>query len=309
MAEVFLVISAYSVASMSTNTDGEIHEWSVLVRSAKKRFVKLYAAHMFMLVAIVGMSVFGPWHLAVFNNSTMYLPLKRLLFGSILLMQPVVLDILPMYIVLAILNPFLLTWFKKYNHFMVLCPSMLLWAVVQFFDVFKHERYNDYAIYPHFLIFAWQFLYVSSIFLFLHKQTFLKYDKVILKISSILCLAFFIFKHWIYSSPLEGHVLSSITDMGILRFLNVMCVVCLCLALNLDLKNNFITRFFSWVGKNALVLFCLHAICFYFHVFFTMNLSANWDLNQQLFLCMFLLILPFVLLTAFKLFWLKWSEH
>lgn len=308
-AELFLIISAYSVVSMSTNNVGEIYEWRNLAESAKKRFVKLYLSHMCILMVVVLMSAFSVWNLNAFNDTTLNLPLKRLLFGSAFLLQPVILDILPMYLAFAILNPFLLTWIKKYGSFMVVGYSLLIWMTLQFFDVFKHERYNQYVVYPHFLIFAWQFLYVSAIFLFLNKKSILKYRKAILTISFSICVFFFIFKHWIYSGALERDALTSITDMGILRFANVMCFASFCLALNLDLQHNFISTFLSWVGRNALALFCMHAICFYFHVFFTLDISKNWDLNRQIYLCATLFILPIFLLSTVKVFWAKWNEH
>ncbi len=303
-AELFLAISAYSIIGTCRDESGVNYPWKVLFKKAKRRFVKIYIAQLDILIVVVCMSMFSTWHLGDFNNTSLYPPLKRFLFGSILLFQPTAFDILPMYLILSLLNPVLLFGFDRYRAWKLIVPSLVLWASAPFF---QYNRYTTYIVFPLFHPFAWQFLYVCLFYVCFNKENLLKYRRLSLVTSAIVCVSFFIYNLWFNDLPVGTHFLNSTKNMGILRILNALAITCFCLSLNIELNLGIVTRFFSWIGKNALVLFCLHTIFLYVHLLFLIGPAKNWGFGLQLTAISSLLLAPLFTFFVYNLVTSKWN--
>jgi hypothetical protein len=90
-------------------------------------------------------------------------PLLSAVLGPLLLYQPGLLDILPMYCVFVLLLPFVLGALEKGWRWPLLATSFALWAIVQFLP-----NYDGSIIFPplnlgFFNLLAWQFLFISGI--------------------------------------------------------------------------------------------------------------------------------------------------
>ena len=107
------------------------------------------------------------WLTGVHSNTSPPLftdkPLLSAVLGPLLLYQPGLLDILPMYCVFVLLLPLVLSVLEKGWRWPLLATSFALWAVVQFLP-----NYDGSIIFPplnlgFFNLLAWQFLFISGI--------------------------------------------------------------------------------------------------------------------------------------------------
>ncbi len=134
-AEGFVFLSAFLVGS--TYSRKLIERGEDYVREKLwKRATKLYAAHvglllfLFTIVAAIAVISGRPElrnHLSIYFHS----PVRASLAGPLLLYQPPLLDILPMYIVFLALTPLLLTFAAKRAWWPILSVSGLLWLFAQ----------------------------------------------------------------------------------------------------------------------------------------------------------------------------------
>lgn len=90
-------------------------------------------------------------------------PLLAAVFGPLLIYQPGLLDILPMYCAFVLLLPFVLGLLEKGRQWPLLAGSFALWAIVQFLP-----NYDGATIAPplnlgFFNVLAWQFLFICGV--------------------------------------------------------------------------------------------------------------------------------------------------
>jgi len=135
-AEGFVFLSAFLVGSTYTRKLRD-HGSSYVRDKLWRRAGKLYVAHLgllvflFTVVAALAVESGRPAlhnHLAVFFAS----PLRATLASVVLLYQPPLLDILPMYIAFLALTPWLLTYGAKRGWWGIVSVSGLLWLAAQF---------------------------------------------------------------------------------------------------------------------------------------------------------------------------------
>ncbi len=149
--------------------------------------------------------------------------------------------------------------------------------------------------------------FLCSFYACFRRETLLKYRKTSLIVSAIVWVSFFIYKHWFNELVLATNYLTSTANMGVLRVVNAVAIVCFCLSLNIELNLGFFTRFFSWIGRNALAIFCLHVVSLYIHLLFFSNPSRYWEFDMQVVAYLFFVLAPFSVFYVFDFVRGKWN--
>nr|BDT35985.1 OpgC domain-containing protein [Myxococcus sp. MH1] len=172
-AEGFVFLSAFLVGGT------HVKAWDApgkLWRGLRRRALKVYAHHVgllcfaFTFIGAVGWLTHRP---AVLNLLDFFHqePLTALLSSLVLLYCPPLLDILPLYVVLLFLSPFVLTAARHAGWGKVVCLSALVWLWAQL--GLKRELYGTLGSVSWlpmkvdhsgaFDLFAWQFLWVLGV--------------------------------------------------------------------------------------------------------------------------------------------------
>ncbi len=247
-------------------------------RLARRRARQIYTSHVLTLLfcfAIIGQR-FG--HLSPFYNMLHpYLaqPTKAAASALLLLYQPPLLDILPMYLLFLLLTPFVLNMLVRAGFRPVLFASLLLWLVAQ--SGLKEWLVGALAdgwlvIAPGaFDLLAWQLLWVSGLFLGYRLQQ-QRPKRAVLILPSIpwsalvgVALFFFCWRwSWIPISVDHGDPgwLLDKWRLGPLRLLNFFTLLYLALWLGPYLAKTLGSlKPLILIGRNTLPLFCLH-VCF-----------------------------------------------
>jgi hypothetical protein len=90
-------------------------------------------------------------------------PLLAAVFGPLLLYQPGLLDILPMYCVFVLLLPLVLGMLEKGWRWPLLALSFALWAVVQFLPNYDGSTILPPLNFGFFNLLTWQFLFIGGV--------------------------------------------------------------------------------------------------------------------------------------------------
>ncbi|HWZ94286.1 MAG TPA: OpgC domain-containing protein [Opitutaceae bacterium] len=127
----------------------------------------IYRWHLAAYFGAFAALAINAWITGVHSNTSPPLftdkPLLASVLGPLLLYQPGLLDILPMYCVFVLLLPYVLGALEKGWRWPLLATSFGLWAVVQFLP-----NYDGSIIFPplnlgFFNLLAWQFLFISGV--------------------------------------------------------------------------------------------------------------------------------------------------
>ncbi|SFM10173.1 OpgC domain-containing protein [Variovorax sp. OV329] len=176
-AEGFVLLSAYMaglVYSRIAWRQGIVQ----MERAFWKRAFKVYliqAAILFFLFTVitaVGVRIDQP---AVKNLVAFYLaqPLEGFVFGLLLVYEPALLDILPMYIFFLLLSPWVLAFGMRHGWWGVMTVSVAVWAMAQYgFAEWLHAQAVhwlhlpvSYADTGSFNAFAWQLLWMGGLWM------------------------------------------------------------------------------------------------------------------------------------------------
>ena len=135
-AEGFVLLSAFMAGLVYSRT-GHRDGIDAMRRAFWQRALKIYMAQaatllfLFTIIAAVGLRIDQP---AVKNLMSYYLsqPREGFLFGLLLVYEPALLDILPMYIFFMLLSPWVLAFAFRHGWAPVILTSTLVWALAQF---------------------------------------------------------------------------------------------------------------------------------------------------------------------------------
>ncbi len=291
-AEIFIALSAYAVGRNNHKYNHLIFGKSSIIKKTLKRFFKIYFVHICMLALVIILSSGTTWLIPSQKEVLNISLITKFFYGCILLFQPPLLDILPMYLLFTLLTPNLLNPEKK-RVALVLLISFTAWLLLQCFSFLKYQRFTGNFVLPYFNIIGWQFLYCLAVVIFSAKivKDNLKTFGIL---SFIICLLLYYFLLQHDASYIEHNYLTSRTNMGIFRVLNVICIGLLCLALNFNFNKFRFLIIFSKIGANSLLVFFLHAIVFYVNHFYIYKYAYRFSAPAQVATFLSLLILPLV---------------
>jgi hypothetical protein len=165
-AEGFVFISGMLAGFVYTRRlwrDGASRLWA----TTRHRAGVIYGWHLAAYFGAFALLALNAWLTGAHSDTSPPLftdkPLLAAVFGPLLLYQPGLLDILPMYCVFVLLLPFILGALEKGWRWPLLATSFALWAAVQLLP-----DYDGSTIFPplnlgFFNLLAWQFLFISGI--------------------------------------------------------------------------------------------------------------------------------------------------
>jgi hypothetical protein len=278
-AEVFILISGYT-AGMVYGRALERQGFVIAGIRVYQRVWQLYVAHVFLFMIYMAMVAYtaGALNNALYAEefgaaNFLNAPGLALVQALMLQFQPVFMDILPLYIVLLAVLPLVLAGFRSWPGVMFFA-SFALWLVVQF------DNRVALSVYPApdgvwvFNPFAWQALFLLGVWLGwrnIHGGVSWLNRRWLFWIAVGLSLAGFLIRfnwtlHGFYDPipvPVSGKPLwpfLSKTDLGLLRFANVLAVALLVVRL-IHPQARFLGSPAAWpfliCGRNSLYIFCL----------------------------------------------------
>jgi hypothetical protein len=176
-AEGFVLLSAFMAGLVYSRT-GHRSGVDAMRRAFWGRALKIYMAQaatllfLFTIIAAVGVRIDQP---AVKDLMSYYLtqPREGFLFGLLLVYEPALLDILPMYIFFMLLSPWVLAFAMRHGWAGVILASTAVWALAQFglseWIYVLVVRWTDMPV-PFqemgaFNAYAWQFLWFVGLWL------------------------------------------------------------------------------------------------------------------------------------------------
>lgn len=251
-------------------------------RAFWRRALLVYACHaatllfLFTVIAVIGIKVDEP---AVKNLMSYYLqhPAQALAGGLLLIYQPPLLDILPMYVLFMLASPWAFVLGMRYGWFWVLAGSATLWVLAQF--GLAERLYHaaalvtklpvPYAETGAFNGFAWQLPWVLGLWLGASRHQddppSLRFPPAIVATAVLVGLIGFVWRHVEGQAPFGAdermNLLFDKWQLGPLRLLNLAALLVLTLRFGPALARALPRlRPLEMMGSASLAVFCAHLV-------------------------------------------------
>jgi hypothetical protein len=277
-AEVFILISGYAAGMVY----GRVCERQGLLWAGARiyhRVWQLYMAHAFLFMLFLATVAYSASRLnrAIFAEELraadfLKEPDVAVVKALTLQFQPVFMDILPLYIVLLAALPLVLAGFRRWP-VAVLAASGLLWLSAQMYDGVALPAYPGPDHTWFFNPFGWQALFFLSAWLGWRGRRGLPswvHGRGLLYLAIVFALGAFVIRttwtlHYFNESvpalfASELWPLASKTDLGLLRFINVLTLALLVARLvkpQAPFLAGPVARPFVRCGRHSLHVFCL----------------------------------------------------
>lgn len=255
---------------------------ATVVRQLEARAARLYGYHLFLLAVaftVVAKIAVHTGQPSLQGLVDFYLahPVRGVFASLLLIYQPPLLDILPMYIVFLVLTPLALWAGSRWNWRVVLIPSVLIWAGAQvglksgIYWCFVHATHIDipFSALGAFDFFGWQFLWVAGLWIGIGCPKIVGIgENHRLAVWAALALAIFfaIVRHTACWDVMNSGSWVLITDkwhLGALRLLNFSCLAILFSTIQPQLAKWLSKGPLVLLGRASLEVFCAHLlICF-----------------------------------------------
>lgn len=279
-AEGFVFLAAYMCGWIYGRT--ALKRGELAMRQAFwRRALKVYGCHaltllfLFTVIAGFGLKIDQP---AVTNLISFYLqqPLTALWSGLLLLYQPPLLDILPLYVLFMLASPWLLAYALRRGWTGILVTSASLWLLAQFgLGTWLHGLAAQWFGMPvplpatgAFSTFAWQFLWVGGLWLGARRNQSggkLHFPDWLLATAVLIAVTGFVWRHVEGQTPFLEAVQWRWTldkwDLGPLRMLNLIALGTLLAAFGAALARRVPRlRWLEMMGAASLPVFCAHLV-------------------------------------------------
>lgn len=247
----------------------------VLIQNTYKRIFLIYKYHIIIFFSLLLMSVasihffniniLNPEHHKVIESP------KNFIMFLLLLKQPMLFGILPLYIFLLLFSPFILLGFKNGYIKPILFASFLMWLLFQF--TITQNLYNDLLnsmsikLSP-FIFFTWQFLFVIGLYLGFNKHKGIQtvnYTKGKVKIALFLIVTIFLIRQ--FGQSLEWEIVTDLihirNTVSFPRLVSFFLVVYLMgwVSAKTNLKKS---NYLSFIGRYSLDVFVFHLFITFF---------------------------------------------
>ncbi|MES2026915.1 MAG: OpgC domain-containing protein [Pseudomonadota bacterium] len=281
-AEGFVMLSAFMAGMIYTRK--ALRDGVEAMRKAFfKRTLTVYACHvaclllLFTLIAALGLKFDQP---GLKNLIGFYLesPITGLLGGMLLIYNPPLLDILPLYVMLLLISPWILAHGMRHGWRGIFIVSIALWLAAQFgLSSFLYGILVSLTGLPipfretgSFETFAWQLLWVFGLWLgSLDANGVLRQRKPfsprLLSAAVALAILFFIWRHLVGQVPFPGNDALNLGldkwHLGPLRLLNFFALLVIVMHLGSSEHWRFPRfKFLETIGAASLPVFCAHLI-------------------------------------------------
>jgi len=244
--------------------------------AAKKRAFTIYKYHLmvFLLIILIFYSHSLMEEYWYYNYTDFKLlfqkPFYSVLLSSLLLYQPIYMDILPMYAIFLLLLPMALKSFKNGRPGMVLTLSFLLYllgTLDQGFNLFPRFHFMEKVDTGFFNLLSWQLLFVGGVYLgyltYQNKTSHLLQNKKLFYSAAIICTLLFFFRNagYLYESlELSSEYWVSKENLGPLRLLNFTALLIVLSYLASRFKQWFSFKPICYLGKYSLEVFSFHIL-------------------------------------------------
>jgi hypothetical protein len=261
----FVMLSGYMYAFTTRNTSPN---GRALMVQSWRRAARLYRYHMVLFAILVLLTLISPLHRAYLGHELYpanMTPAGAILYGAALLHQPMLLHLLPMYLLLSLLSPAMLMAFRRGWHAPVFIASLAFWAWGQFFDPLEWlAALSGGGVHAgDFNLLSWQLLWVSGLYIgYVHgvenRTTFFN-SPLWLGLAIVLAAGFFLARHAFIDLPDRLDFFVENSDLRVLRLLNIFSqVVIFCYLIRFVPRHKGLL-WFRFLGKYALPVFCFHA--------------------------------------------------
>lgn len=275
-AEGFVFLSGF-MASYIFSQRAANHGIRAMVRAFLRRAAKLYACHiamlayLFTIIALIGISTDRQ---AIKNLISFYLQEPLLAVGSslVLLYNPPLLDILPMYVVFMIASPWLLAIGLRVSWLAVLTTSLTLWVGAQFglarelYEAFRDLTGLKVPFHQTgaFDLIAWQIVWIIGLWLGARTATGARWEFPRSLVFAALFIAALglVVRHTLGQAPFsESKTVVNLLDkwqLGPLRLVNFLALLTLSTQFGPSLKKLIDWRPLERLGAASLPVFCAH---------------------------------------------------
>lgn len=267
-AEAFVFVSAF-LAGMLFLRKSDQHGFAVARASTVSRSWRIYRAH---LLTLVFAFTLGSFFLPEFPGAKYLLdhylknPVAAIPASGLLLLRPPLMDILPLYILFSCLTPLVFWLAQRWGWKIVIGISSAVWLISQ-------TRILDLVMLPvkdipyielgPFDFLAWQFLWVSGLFLgqrFEARKANLAFPGSVRAALVFLAIGFLAWRWssvWTGVDPSHGTWLLDKWHLGPIRLLNffVTCWVISKFLKHLEYREALL-RPLSQIGRHMLPVFC-----------------------------------------------------
>ena len=265
-AAAFVLLSAYMYAYTTRNTPPTR---AALGAQSWKRAAKLYRYHLALFVLLVLLTVLSPVH-DDYLGRQFYpndMPVwKALAYGAVLVHQPKLMQLLPMYLVLSLASPAMLLAFRRGWFGLVFGLSFTLWLWGQFFDPLEWmvAAIGAGTQAGDFNLLSWQLLWVAGLYIgFVHgveKRKVLVGQPWVLGLAVGAALVFFLDRHDFVQFADSMDFYTENPDVRVLRLLNIFCQVVIFCHLVRFLPADRGLPWFRLLGRYSLPVFCFHVL-------------------------------------------------
>ena len=245
-----------------------------LYSKAYTRALLIYKHHMALVLFVFFVSLivssifidkrFGP---EGFIND----PISTLISSSLLLYQPWMLDILPMFIVYALIGPIIIFGLNRNKELLIILISFSFWLLMPI-SIIKSNFYGFIDSYSfidlgYFNIFGWQILFVIGVCFGYRKSISNKiryfYSVPVVTVMLIVFIILFFLKHgFLQFDFINNQIAASGQTLSWLRLLNFMVIAYLFgWLIKLNILRNI--RALSYLGQHSLQVFVFHVYILY----------------------------------------------
>lgn len=277
-AEGFVFLSAF-MASLIFSRRASDKGPAAMLKAFLARAGKLYVCHVTMLaflftvIALVGIRTDRQ---AIKNLISFYLqePVTAIASSLVLVYNPPLLDILPMYVVFMIVSPILLAAGLRWRWLPILALSLILWTGAQFGmarEIYEAMRDVTGITVPYhetgaFDLLAWQLIWIAGLWLGAHvaADRKVRIPLPLVVVAIMIAAAGLIVRYALGQAPFPEHKLIGLLldkwRLGPLRLLNFLALALVIIHLGPMLKGAFRCRPLERLGAASLAVFCVHLI-------------------------------------------------
>jgi hypothetical protein len=247
-----------------------------------RRALMVYGCHaamlvfLFTIIAVIGLRVDEP---AVKNLMSYYLqqPVQALIGGLLLIYQPPLLDILPMYVLFMLASPLSFVLGVRFGWRWVLAGSVALWLLAQFgLAEWLYSFATTFARLPvpyqetgAFNSFAWQLLWVVGLWLgasrHMEHPPSMRFAPAVVALAVVLVVVGFTWRHAFGQAPFGADIRLNLWfdkwQLGPLRLLNLAALMVVTLRFGPALAHA-LPRLHALeqMGSASLAVFCAHLV-------------------------------------------------
>ncbi len=283
-AEGFVFLSGYIAGIVYTRLAMRRGQRALWKSSALRAF-RIYLYHITIFAVLLGListgllksDVFESWVPLFYQN-----PGLALTLGSMLIYQPTLLDILPMYCLFILISPLVIKQFLSRQYSLVLILSIGIWAAAQFHlrtAAVKTILRSVPIDLGDFDILAWQVLFVLGLFCgfrnYSSSAPYFRSRQLILLLAYVVTLIFFALRHEFFFPNSSGFVwkLADKVNLGPFRLLNFAALAFLIGQDVLWPRRRIWVRALAYLGRNSLQVFAFSI----FFVYLIRGAFGPWE--------------------------------